>query len=72
MTALLQTDHIVPMPDLAGWTEEKREAEKARIRADIAGQGGRIWRERLTHNAAFDERGHRTTWVFSVDWSAAR
>jgi len=66
---LLSTDHIVPMPALAGWTEEKRTAEMTRIRADIAAQGGVITVERRIRNTAFDDRGQRTSWTFHVKWT---
>ena len=66
--ALISTDHLVPMPTLAGWTEERRLAEMASIRAQIAATGGTITTERRTRNTAFDEPGEKTTWAFTVQW----
>ena len=70
MSQLISTDHIVPMPRTASWTEEKRVAEMTRIRADIAAQGGVITSERRVRNIAFDDPGDRTTWKFHVRWPA--
>jgi hypothetical protein len=36
VSRLVGTSNIVPMPALAGWTEAKRGAEMARVRADVA------------------------------------
>ena len=68
MTRLVGTGHTVPMPAVAGWTEGKRLAEMASIRADIAAMGGTILREQRVRNIAFDGPGDKTTWTFEVSW----
>ena len=69
-TELVRTEHTIPAPALAGWTEESRLLEIARFRENVRLNGGTIVAERRTRNVAFDERGERTTFFFRVQWSA--
>ena len=68
-TRLLETEHIIPTPAIAGWTEETRLAELERCKAAIRSEGGDIILERRIRNTAFDARGERTTFTLKVKWS---
>lgn len=67
-TQLIQTEHMVPAPDVAGWTEATRLAEFERLRAVLRDDGGLIIAERRIRNDAFDKRGERTTLLLTVKW----
>lgn len=64
--SVVSEDHVVPMPDAAGWTEDARLASIAAIRARVEGEGGQIVAERRVRNATFDRAGQRTTWTYTV------
>lgn len=69
MSTLLSTEHVVPMPAVAGWTEEKRRTQLQALRVAFEKHGGRVISERRIRNTAFDERGEKTTTKFVVEWS---
>lgn len=69
---LLETTHVVPMPAVAGWTEDQRLDYMEAHRKIMARRGGRIVKERRVRNTAFDNRGEKTSWEFVVEWSDDR
>lgn len=63
-----RSEHTMPTPAVAGWTEMERITQARDVRADFEARGGRVLQEKRVRNIAFDGPGERTTYVFVVDW----
>ena len=61
---MLGETRTLPMPDVAGWTEDERLTAMQAVRDQYANNGWTIVSEKRVHNDTFDKKGQRTTWVF--------
>jgi hypothetical protein len=61
----LETVHLLPTPDLAGWTETERATQAEATAAEFRRRGANVSVERI-RNTAFDKPGQMTTFRFTV------
>lgn len=66
--SLAEGMHILPTPDLAGWTEETRVRASQEAMLKLQCEGGTILKHARVRNPAFDHPGQRTTFQFTVGW----